>query len=304
MRRSLLLLIAGLLLLVATACDLGAGGPNGPATATAVTADNATVTALQPLALTFSARPTNHDHRAERAVRRPPPPDHRATRDQGTTTDAGKDATRIGITVQNGDKTAHQVVVRVYYKDAPLNTQDYGVGAVNVPANGSAATSVVWPLPFKLAAAQVLQIDNIWITARRPTCPDPTAPDRPPTRRCASAGRGSAATASRVVTPVRTRIVSRPLSMPMMMSVSMRSPIITASSEWASMVAQRGAQHERVGLAHIVGRDARGPLDQRGHRAGGRPMPPSAGPLGSGFVAMKRAPPRISRMARVMRSKL
>jgi hypothetical protein len=38
-----------------------------------------------------------------------------------------------------------------------------------------------------------------------------------------------------VVTPVRTRIVSRPASSPATMSVSIRSPIIAVVSEWASM---------------------------------------------------------------------
>jgi ABC-type phosphate transport system substrate-binding protein len=171
MRRSLLLLIAGLLLLAATACDLGNTGPNGPATATAITADNATVTAREPLAATYSAdqQSTATAQNAQFAAIRPLI--QVQIQDQGTTTDAGKDATRVGITVQNADKTAHQVVVRIYYKDAPLNTQDYGVGSVNVPASGSADTSVVWPLPFKLAAAHVLQIDNIWDYSPPPNVP-------------------------------------------------------------------------------------------------------------------------------------
>jgi ABC-type phosphate transport system substrate-binding protein len=171
MRRSLLLLIAGLLLLVATACDFGNTGPNGPATATAVSADNATVAARQPLAATYTAdqQSTATAQNAQFAAIRPLITVQ--LQDQGATTDAGKDATRVGITVQNADKTAHQVVVRVYYKDAPLNTQDYGVGSVNVPANGSADTSVVWPLPFKLAAAQVLQIDGIWDYSPPPDVP-------------------------------------------------------------------------------------------------------------------------------------
>jgi hypothetical protein len=42
---------------------------------------------------------------------------------------------------------------------------------VRVPANSSAETSIVWALPFKLAAAQVLQIDNIWDTSPPPDVP-------------------------------------------------------------------------------------------------------------------------------------
>lgn len=171
MRRCLLFLIAGLLLLAATACDLGNTGPNGPATATAISADNATLTAGEPLAATYTAdqQSTATAQNAQFAAIRPLITVQ--LHDQGTTTDAGKDATRVGITVQNADKTAHQVVVRIYYKDAPLNTQDYGVGSVNVPANGSADTSVIWALPFKLAAAQVLQIDTIWDYSPPPDVP-------------------------------------------------------------------------------------------------------------------------------------
>jgi hypothetical protein len=171
MRRSLLLLLAGLLILATPACDLGPSGPNVPATATTISADDATVTARQPLAATYTADQlsTATAQNAQFAAIRPLITVQ--LQDQGAATDAGKDATRIGITVQNADKVAHQVVVRVYYKDAPLNTQDYGVGAVRVPANSSAETSIVWALPFKLAAAQVLQIDNIWDNSPPPDVP-------------------------------------------------------------------------------------------------------------------------------------
>jgi hypothetical protein len=171
MRRSLLLLLAGFLLIAATACDLGPSGPNVPATATAVGAADATVTAREPLAATYTAdqQSTATAQNAQFAAIRPLIKVQ--IQDQGAATDAGKDATRIGITVQNADKVAHQVVIRIYYKDAPLNTQDYGVGSVNVPANGSADTSIVWALPFKLAAAQVLQIDNIWDYSPPPDVP-------------------------------------------------------------------------------------------------------------------------------------
>ena len=44
-----------------------------------------------------------------------------------------------------------------------------------------------------------------------------------------------------------------------MMSVSIRSPIITVVSECASMPVERAAHHQRVGLADEVGLDGRWP---------------------------------------------
>lgn len=171
MRRSLLLLLSGLLLLATAACDFGPSGPNVPATATAISAGDATVTAREPLAATYTAdqQATATAQNAQFAAIRPLITV--TLKDQGAATDAGKDATRVGITVQNADKAPHQIVVRVYYKDAPLNTQDYGVAGVRVPPNSSAEASIVWALPFKLAAAQVLQIDNIWDNNPPPDVP-------------------------------------------------------------------------------------------------------------------------------------
>jgi hypothetical protein len=58
--------------------------------------------------------------------------------------------------------------------------------------------------------------------------------------------KGKLVAESRVEMPVRTRTVRMPASMPEMMSVSMRSPIMTLDSEWASMA--RRAERIMSGL--------------------------------------------------------
>ena len=106
-----------------------------------------------------------------------------------------------------------------------------------------------------------------------------------------------------VVDPVSTRIVSSPASMPATTSVSIRSPTMTVLSECASIRFMRAAEHHRVRLADEVGLAAGGLGDQRRDRSGGgQSGPPADGPVTSGLVAMKRAPPPISRIALVIAS--
>ena len=77
------------------------------------------------------------------------------------------------------------------------------------------------------------------------------------------------------------------------MSVSIRSPIIAVRLGMGVDRVQRGAHHQRVGLADEVGLDAGRPADQRGDRAGRRQRPARAtGRSASGLVAMNRAPER------------
>ena len=71
------------------------------------------------------------------------------------------------------------------------------------------------------------------------------------------------------VDPVPTRMVRMPASRPQMMSVSMRSPIMTVVSEWASEPVERAPHHQRVRLADVVGLPPGRGADQRRHRAGG-----------------------------------
>lgn len=104
------------------------------------------------------------------------------------------------------------------------------------------------------------------------------------------------------VTPERTRIVSRPLSRPMMTSVSMLSPIITDSSECASIALSAERIISGFGLPTKYGftpvaleiSAATAPV------AGMRPN--SLGPATSGLVAIKRAPATTRRIALAMRS--
>src|SRR6266704_3055611 len=106
----------------------------------------------------------------------------------------------------------------------------------------------------------------------------------------------------RVVMPDRTRMVSRPASIPPTMSVSMRSPIITVVSECAPMVRRASRIISGFGLPTKYGSTsvaleisaATPPVAGCG--------PAGDGPVGSGLVAMKRAPPSISRIARVIDS--
>ena len=53
-------------------------------------------------------------------------------------------------------------MIRVYDKDAPLNSQVYAVGGpLAVPAGGMKSTTVDSARPFASAAAQIQQIDNL-----------------------------------------------------------------------------------------------------------------------------------------------
>ena len=57
--------------------------------------------------------------------------------------------------------------------------------------------------------------------------------------------------------------------MPEMISVSIRSPTITASEEWRPSSRRPGAHHQRIGLAAEVGLRPRGHLDGRHQRPAG-----------------------------------
>jgi hypothetical protein len=95
-----------------------------------------------------------------------------------------------------------------------------------------------------------------------------------------------------------------PASIPAMTSVSTRSPIIVAPSECApsSLRAERIVSGfglpTNYGLTPVAWRISAAiePVAGSG--------PSGEGPVGSGFVAMKRAPAPISRIASVIRSKL
>ena len=90
--------------------------------------------------------------------------------------------------------------------------------------------------------------------------------------------------------------------MPATMSVSIRSPIIAVVSECASIrfIAERNIIG--FGLPTTYGSRAGGLGDQRRDGAAAGSGPSADGPVGSGFVAMNRAPPSISRIALVMAS--
>ncbi len=106
------------------------------------------------------------------------------------------------------------------------------------------------------------------------------------------AGTGNARCPSSVVEPVSTRMVSSPASMPATTSVSIRSPTITVLSECASI--RFSALRNIIGLGlptkygsrpvALVISAATDPVAGSG--------PSADGPVTSGLVAMKRAPPQ------------
>ena len=99
-------------------------------------------------------------------------------------------------------------------------------------------------------------------------------------------------------------MVSKPEEMPERMSVSMRSPIMIDSSECASMWLSAERIIKGLGLpmnkgAFPVAFSMRAAIDPVAGT-----MPDSVGPVASGLVAIKRAPPIIRRIALVTSSKL
>src|SRR5664280_267969 len=117
------------------------------------------------------------------------------------------------------------------------------------------------------------------------------------------ARKGWRSASSRVVTPVRTRIVSIPASNPDTMSVSIRSPIIAAVSEWASIALSAERIISGLGLPTKYGSTPVARLMSAATEPVAGSGPSALGPVASGLVAMNRAPAAISRIARVMRSK-
>jgi hypothetical protein len=79
--------------------------------------------------------------------------------------DAGSAApgeTQVEVTVTNGDRAAHRIVIRLYDRAQPLNAAAYAIGAVEVGPGAAGTTVVTAPLPFAAVAAQIQQIDGTW----------------------------------------------------------------------------------------------------------------------------------------------
>ena len=89
-----------------------------------------------------------------------------------------------------------------------------------------------------------------------------------------------------------------PASMPATMSVSIRSPIMTADSECAPAVFSASPHHQRVGLADEVRRPRPVALVISAATEPVAGSTPSVdGPVSSGLVQMNRAPALIRRIA-------
>ena len=104
------------------------------------------------------------------------------------------------------------------------------------------------------------------------------------------------------VEPVRTRIVRSPASRPLMMSVSIRSPIITVLSECASMRLSALRIIRGLGLPMKYGSTPVARVMSAATDPVAGSGPSADGPVGSGFVAMNREPSPTSRIALVIPS--
>jgi len=149
-----------LLTVLLAACGGPAPAPlDVPATTTALAGDNATVVARQRLVPTFvagrnaTATVQTSDFRRIRALLQV------RLADGGPATPPGA---QVRLTVSNADTSAHQVVVRLYDRGAPLSTNAYSVAALQVAAGATASTLATARVPFATVAAQVLQIDGVW----------------------------------------------------------------------------------------------------------------------------------------------
>jgi hypothetical protein len=87
-------------------------------------------------------------------------------------------------------------------------------------------------------------------------------------------------------------------------SVSMRSPTIAVVSEWASMAFSADRIMSGFGLPTKYGSAPVARLISAATEPVAGSGPSGVGPVGSGLVAMKRAPEAISRIACEIRSKL
>jgi len=84
----------------------------------------------------------------------------------------------------------------------------------------------------------------------------------------------------------------------------MRSPIIAVDSECASIARSADRIMSGLGLPTKYGSLRVALLISAATEPVAGSGPPGDGPIGSGLVAMKRAPAEMSRIARVMASKL
>ena len=114
---------------------------------------------------------------------------------------------------------------------------------------------------------------------------------------------GKRSTSSALVEPVSTKMVRIPASMPEITSVSMRSPTIVVVSECASIAFNADRIMSGLGLPTKYGRMLVACVIKAAKDPQAGTDPSGDGPVGSGLVAMNRAPRSISLMARVMLSK-
>ncbi len=84
-------------------------------------------------------------------------------------TPAPAKGSQVQITVTNGDTAAHQIVIRLFARAAPLDPAAYAVGGVTVAAGATGSVTTTAPLPFADLAPQVLQIDGTWDFSAPPT---------------------------------------------------------------------------------------------------------------------------------------
>ncbi len=99
-------------------------------------------------------------------------------------------------------------------------------------------------------------------------------------------------------------MVSIPASMPATMSVSIRSPIITAVSEWAPALFSASRIISGLGLPTKYGSTPVALVISAATEPVAGSTPSVDGPVSSGLVQMKRAPALIRRIALVSASKL
>jgi hypothetical protein len=98
-------------------------------------------------------------------------------------------------------------------------------------------------------------------------------------------------------------MVRKPASMPDTTSVSMRSPTMTVDSECASIRFSAERIISGFGLPTKYGATPVARVISAATEPVAGKAPSADGPVGSGLVAMNRAPRSISRIARVIDSK-
>lgn len=159
--RGLLLGACLLPLALALGCDSGGPAPPDlPATSTALAYDAATSVAHQQLAGTFVAGENATTTAGLGLFERTKPLLKVTLKDAGTVLLAGLQTTSVELTVTNADTAAHHIVIRLYDHNSLLSTTAYSIGALDVPAGGTASTKVTSSLPFAAIATQIQQIDK------------------------------------------------------------------------------------------------------------------------------------------------